>query len=127
MPPAKCRYSTWSGSAARRRSSVAASSTALPNCSGVVRPVISASRAGMTTEAPSAPARGIDPLSAAAVAVVATLATIYIVSQFIRNSIGVIAPNLVSELLPALTNCRLKTGGNAAPEFFRRRISKRIK
>ena len=52
----------------------------------------------MTTEAPSAPARGIDPLSAAALAVVATLATIYIVSQFIRNSIGVIAPNLVSEL-----------------------------
>jgi MFS family permease len=52
----------------------------------------------MAAEAPSAPARGVDPLSAAALAVVATLATIYIVSQFIRNSIGVIAPNLASEL-----------------------------
>jgi MFS family permease len=37
-------------------------------------------------------------LSGAAVALVATLVAIYIVSQFLRNSIGVIAPNLAGEL-----------------------------
>src|SRR5262245_59375575 len=37
-------------------------------------------------------------ISGAAVALVATLITIYIVSQFLRNSIGVIAPNLAQEL-----------------------------
>src|SRR5215470_1533788 len=36
--------------------------------------------------------------SGAAVALVATLVAIYIVSQFLRNSIGVIAPNLAVEL-----------------------------
>src|SRR5215475_3503945 len=36
--------------------------------------------------------------SGAAVALVATLVAIYIVSQFLRNSIGVIAPNLAGEL-----------------------------
>jgi predicted MFS family arabinose efflux permease len=36
--------------------------------------------------------------SAAAVVLVATLVTIYIVSQFLRSSIGVIAPNLAQEL-----------------------------
>jgi sugar phosphate permease len=34
----------------------------------------------------------------AAVALVATLISVYIVSQFLRNSIGVIAPNLALEL-----------------------------
>ncbi|MEW6449209.1 MAG: MFS transporter [Pseudomonadota bacterium] len=52
----------------------------------------------MTTGAESAPVRGANPLSAIALAVVVTLGSIYIVSQFIRNSIGVIAPNLASEL-----------------------------
>lgn len=52
----------------------------------------------MTTGTDAAPARGVNPLSAIALAVVVTLGTIYIVSQFIRNSIGVIAPNLASEL-----------------------------
>ena len=33
-----------------------------------------------------------------AVPLVATLISIYIVSQFLRNSIGVIAPNLAAEL-----------------------------
>src|SRR5262245_18829655 len=37
-------------------------------------------------------------ISGAAVALVATLIAIYIVSQFLRNSIGVIAPNLAAEL-----------------------------
>jgi MFS family permease len=36
--------------------------------------------------------------AAAAVALVATLISVYIVSQFLRNSIGVIAPNLALEL-----------------------------
>jgi MFS family permease len=54
--------------------------------------------AGMTSGTDTAPSRGVSPLSAIALAVVTTLGTIYIVSQFIRNSIGVIAPNLASEL-----------------------------
>ena len=37
-------------------------------------------------------------MSAIAIAVVATLGMLYIVSQFIRNSVGVIAPNLVTEI-----------------------------
>jgi MFS family permease len=37
-------------------------------------------------------------ISGAAVALVATLIAIYLVSQFLRNSIGVIAPNLAEEL-----------------------------
>ncbi|MGZ3350684.1 MAG: hypothetical protein ACXU89_17260 [Xanthobacteraceae bacterium] len=34
----------------------------------------------------------------AAITLVATLISVYIVSQFLRNSIGVIAPNLAQEL-----------------------------
>ena len=37
-------------------------------------------------------------ISGAAITLVATLVSIYIVSQFLRNSIGVIAPNLASDL-----------------------------
>jgi len=37
-------------------------------------------------------------LSAAAIAVIATLCALYMVSQFLRNSVGVIAPNLADEL-----------------------------
>src|SRR5262245_21598372 len=37
--------------------------------------------------------------SGVAVPLVATLISIYIVSQFLRNSIGVIAPNLAAELV----------------------------
>ena len=46
------------------------------------------------------PPRGSSPTNsgAAVVALVGTLIAIYIVSQFLRNSIGVIAPNLASEL-----------------------------
>jgi len=52
----------------------------------------------MTTESGSAPWRGVNPLSAIALAVVATLGMLYIVSQFLRNSVGVIAPDLVAEI-----------------------------
>ena len=44
-------------------------------------------------------ARGSLGFSAAAIALVATLIANYVVSQFLRNSIGVIAPNLAQELL----------------------------
>jgi MFS family permease len=46
------------------------------------------------------PLRGSQPTNsgAAVIALVGTLIAIYIVSQFLRNSIGVIAPNLASEL-----------------------------
>ncbi len=37
-------------------------------------------------------------ITGATVTLVATLVAIYIVSQFLRNSIGVIAPNLAVEL-----------------------------
>src|SRR5262249_36618738 len=37
-------------------------------------------------------------MSGAAITLVATLVSIYIVSQFLRNSIGVIAPNLAADL-----------------------------
>ena len=37
-------------------------------------------------------------ISGAAITLVATLVSIYIVSQFLRNSIGVIAPNLAAEI-----------------------------
>jgi MFS family permease len=43
-------------------------------------------------------ARGSSAASTAAVALVATLIANYVVSQFLRNSIGVIAPNLAQEL-----------------------------
>ncbi|HEY5964891.1 MAG TPA: MFS transporter [Xanthobacteraceae bacterium] len=42
--------------------------------------------------------RTVNPLSAIALAIVATLGALYIVSQFLRNSVGVIAPNLASEM-----------------------------
>jgi MFS family permease len=51
----------------------------------------------MTTEG-SAPSRAINPLSAIAIAVVGTLGALYVVSQFLRNSVGVIAPNLAAEI-----------------------------
>jgi MFS family permease len=44
-------------------------------------------------------ARGSLGFSAATVALAATLIANYVVSQFLRNSIGVIAPNLAQELL----------------------------
>ena len=52
----------------------------------------------MTTESGSAPSRAYSALSAIAIAVVATLGVLYIVSQFLRNSVGVIAPNLAAEI-----------------------------
>src|SRR5437868_10639860 len=52
----------------------------------------------MTTEGGAAPRRGVNPLSAIAIAVVATLGVLYIVSQFLRNSVGVIAPDLAAEM-----------------------------
>jgi MFS family permease len=52
----------------------------------------------MTTESGSAPLRRVNRLSATAPAVVATLGVLYIVSQFLRNSVGVIAPDLATEI-----------------------------
>ena len=52
----------------------------------------------MMTESPSAPQRAVSPFSAIAIAVVITLGVLYIVSQFLRSSVGVIAPNLVDEV-----------------------------
>lgn len=52
----------------------------------------------MATGGESAPSRAGSPISAIAIAVVATLAVLYIVSQFLRNSVGVIAPNLAAEI-----------------------------
>src|SRR5882757_9584841 len=57
-----------------------------------------AGRPGMTTESGAAPPRAMNPLSAIALAVVATLGVLYIVSQFLRNSVGVIAPDLAAEM-----------------------------
>lgn len=42
--------------------------------------------------------RAANPLSAIAIAVVTTLGALYIVSMFLRNSVGVIAPNLAAEI-----------------------------
>lgn len=42
--------------------------------------------------------RAVNPLSAIAIAVVTTLAALYLVSQFLRNSVGVIAPDLAAEM-----------------------------
>ena len=44
------------------------------------------------------PRSQFSPFSALAVGIVATLGTLYIVSQFLRNSVGVIAPNLAAEV-----------------------------
>lgn len=52
----------------------------------------------MTIESGPAPLRRVNPLSAIAIAVVATLGVLYIVSQFLRNSVGVIAPDLAAEI-----------------------------
>ena len=52
----------------------------------------------MTIESGATPRRGVNPLSAIALAVVATLGMLYIVSQFLRNSVGVIAPDLAAEI-----------------------------
>jgi MFS family permease len=52
----------------------------------------------MTNESGPRPQRPINPLSAVAIAVVVTLGLLYIVSQFVRNSISVIAPNLAAEM-----------------------------
>lgn len=52
----------------------------------------------MSTSEDAARPRTANPWSAIAIAIVATLGVLYIVSQFIRNSIGVIAPNLAAEM-----------------------------
>jgi MFS family permease len=52
----------------------------------------------MTSESGSALARGINRLTTMAIAIVATLGALYIVSMFLRNSVGVIAPNLAAEM-----------------------------
>jgi MFS family permease len=52
----------------------------------------------MTDPSGEARARRISPVSAIAIALVLTLGVLYIVSQFLRNSVGVIAPNLAAEI-----------------------------
>jgi MFS family permease len=52
----------------------------------------------MTTEPEAPRPRGVRLLSAIALAIVATLGLLYVVSQFLRNSAAVIAPNLASEI-----------------------------
>ncbi len=52
----------------------------------------------MSGEGGPAPQGAARLLSAAVLAIVATLGSIYIVSQFLRNSVGVIAPNLAEEM-----------------------------
>ena len=52
----------------------------------------------MTTSSGDARRREVSPYSAIAIAVVITLGVLYIVSQFLRNSVGVIAPNLADEI-----------------------------
>src|SRR4029078_3514329 len=52
----------------------------------------------MVSDSGSETARAVSPLSAIAIAVVATLGVLYIVSQFLRNSVAVIAPDLASEI-----------------------------
>jgi MFS family permease len=50
------------------------------------------------TDSGPAPTRAINPFSAIAIAVVVTLGLLYVVSQFLRNSVGVIAPDLAAEI-----------------------------
>jgi MFS family permease len=50
------------------------------------------------TDTPSAPQRGARLFSSLALAIIVTLGVLYIVSQFLRNSVGVIAPNLAAEI-----------------------------
>lgn len=52
----------------------------------------------MSTDSRSALQRATGGVSVVAAAVVVTLGALYIVSQFLRNSVGVIAPNLAAEL-----------------------------
>src|SRR5262245_2552836 len=52
----------------------------------------------MTMRPETAPVRAARLFSALALAIVLTLGLLYIVSQFLRNSVGVIAPNLAAEL-----------------------------
>src|ERR1041384_2573796 len=52
----------------------------------------------MSAENDAVRVRAVNPLSAIAIAVVATLGGLYVVSQFLRNSVGVIAPNLAAEM-----------------------------
>ncbi len=49
-------------------------------------------------EAPREAPRAISPFSALVIAIVVTLGALYIVSQFLRNSVGVIAPDLAAEV-----------------------------
>jgi MFS family permease len=51
----------------------------------------------MTTQSENAPSRSAG-LSAAAIVLFGTLSTLYMVSQFLRTSVGVIAPDLAAEL-----------------------------
>jgi MFS family permease len=50
------------------------------------------------TDSGPALTRAINPFSAIAIAVVVTLGLLYVVSQFLRNSVGVIAPDLAAEI-----------------------------
>jgi MFS family permease len=52
----------------------------------------------MTTSGTSAPPHAARLLSVFTLGIMATLAMLYIVSQFLRNSVGVIAPNLAAEV-----------------------------
>jgi MFS family permease len=52
----------------------------------------------MTTIEPSARPHAVRLFSAIGLAILATLGVLYIVSQFLRNSVGVIAPNLAAEV-----------------------------
>jgi MFS family permease len=52
----------------------------------------------MAAEGGSAGPRAISPFSAIAITVVIVLGLLYIVSQFLRNSVSVIAPNLADEM-----------------------------
>lgn len=55
-------------------------------------------RQGMTAESGSTPPRTVSAFSAIAIAVVIMLGLLYVVSQFVRNSVSVIAPNLADEI-----------------------------
>jgi MFS family permease len=52
----------------------------------------------MTAESGSTPPRTVSAFSAIAIAVVIMLGLLYVVSQFVRNSVSVIAPNLADEI-----------------------------
>ena len=73
-----------------------AASIDLPVCGGNRGPAGRA--AGMMSTEKGARPRAVSPLAAIAIAVVTTLGALYIVSQFLRNSVAVIAPNLTAEV-----------------------------